>query len=116
MAHFAVMLVHGPGWDVTCRIRGQDAWDKHAAFMDGLVDDGFIILGDGERTPHVVEASDEQENQGRLSKDSCVEGHAPGRRDRVLGAMARRPGKASLRADEPSYPGLQLDSGMTARR
>jgi hypothetical protein len=73
MANFAVMLVHGPGWDVSRPIREQDAWDEHAAFMDGLVDDGFIILGgplgNGERTLHVVEAAGEQEIRARLSKD-----------------------------------------------
>jgi hypothetical protein len=41
--------------------------------MDGLVDDGFIILGgplgDGERTLHVVEATDEREIRARLSED-----------------------------------------------
>lgn len=43
MANFAVRLVHGPGWDSSRRIRGQADWDEHAAFMDGLVNDGFII-------------------------------------------------------------------------
>jgi hypothetical protein len=45
MGNFAVRLVHGPNWDPRRPIRGQDRWDEHAAFMDGLVDDGFIILG-----------------------------------------------------------------------
>ena len=58
--------MHGPNWDPGCPIRGQDGWDKHAAFMDGLVDDGFIILGgpvgDGEETLHAVEAADEDES------------------------------------------------------
>ena len=45
MANFAVRLVHGPNWDPGRPIREQDGWDEHAAFMDGLVKDGFIILG-----------------------------------------------------------------------
>jgi hypothetical protein len=65
MAHFAVRLVHGPGWDSTRPIREQDGWDEHAAFMDGLVDDGFVILGgpvgNGEQTLHVVETADERD-------------------------------------------------------
>ena len=73
MANFAVRLVHGPGWDRTRPIREQDGWDEHAAFMDGLVDDGFIILGgpvcDGEQTLHAVEAADEREIETRLAKD-----------------------------------------------
>src|SRR6266581_8693256 len=73
MANFAVRLVHGPNWDPRRPIRGQDGWDEHAAFMDGLVDDGFIILGgpvgDGEQTLHAVEAADEDEIRTRLALD-----------------------------------------------
>jgi uncharacterized protein YciI len=73
MANFAVRLVHGPGWDPSRQIRDQDGWDEHAAFMDGLVDDGFIILGgpvgDGEQTLHAVEAADENEIRSCLAKD-----------------------------------------------
>jgi hypothetical protein len=73
MAHFAVRLVHGPGWDSTRPIRKQDGWDEHAAFMDGLVDDGFVILGgpvgNGEQTLHVVEAAHERDVKTRLARD-----------------------------------------------
>jgi uncharacterized protein YciI len=73
MANFAVRLVHGPRWDASCQIREQDGWDEHAAFMDGLVDDGFVILGgpvgDGEQTLHVVEAAHETEIRARLALD-----------------------------------------------
>jgi hypothetical protein len=41
--------------------------------MDGLVDDGFVILGGpvgyGEQTLHVVEAADENEITARLAGD-----------------------------------------------
>jgi uncharacterized protein YciI len=73
MANFAVRLVHGPAWDPARQIRDQDGWDEHAAFMDGLVDDGFIILGgpvgDGAQTLHVVQAADEDEVRARLGRD-----------------------------------------------
>jgi uncharacterized protein YciI len=73
MPVFALSTVHGPGWDDTRPIREQQAWDQHAAFMDGLVDDGFIILGgpigDGARTLHVVEAADQQEIRTRMAED-----------------------------------------------
>jgi uncharacterized protein YciI len=73
MANFAVRLVHGPGWDPSRQIRDQAAWDEHAAFMDGLVKEGFIILGgpvgDGEQTLHVVQAADENAVEARLAKD-----------------------------------------------
>jgi uncharacterized protein YciI len=73
MANFAVRLVHGPGWDASRPIREQDGWDEHAAFMDELVDDGFIILGgpvgNGEQTLHVVEAAGEDDIKTLLARD-----------------------------------------------
>ena len=73
MANFAVRLVHGANWDAGRPIREQDGWDEHAAFMDGLVEDGFIIVGgpvgDGEQSLHVVEAADENEIRARLALD-----------------------------------------------
>jgi uncharacterized protein YciI len=73
MATFAVTLVHGPGWHTSRPIRQQQAWDEHAAFMDGLVDDGFIIvggpLGDGSQTLHLVQAVSEDQIKARLAQD-----------------------------------------------
>ncbi len=55
------------------QIRGQEARDEHAEFMDGLVGDGFVILGgtvgDGEQTLHLVRAADEDEIRARLAAD-----------------------------------------------
>jgi uncharacterized protein YciI len=73
MANFALRLLHGLGWDPSRPIRDQDGWDEHAAFMDGLVDDGFLILGgpvgNGDQTLHVIEAADEQDIITRLAQD-----------------------------------------------
>ena len=73
MANFAVRLVHGPNWDPGRPIREQDGWEEHAAFMDGLVEGGFIIVGgpvgDGEQTLHAVEAADVDEIRARLALD-----------------------------------------------
>jgi uncharacterized protein YciI len=70
---FALTEVSGPNWDASRPRREQDAWDEHAAFMDGLVDDGFVVLGgpigDGERVLLVVEASDEGEIEARFAAD-----------------------------------------------
>ena len=67
-------LVHGPGWDPRLGIREQWGWTEHAACMDGLVADGFIVaggpVGDGQQTLHVVEASDESEVRRRVAEDS----------------------------------------------
>jgi uncharacterized protein len=73
MAFFALTLVHGPSWDASRQIREQDAWDEHAAFMDGLVDSGFVLLGgpigDGEQVLLAAEATDEREIKVRLGED-----------------------------------------------
>ena len=73
MANFAVTLTHGRGWDTARPIRSQDGWDEHAAFMDGLVEDGFLVvggpLGDGERTLHLVEAAGQDEVRDRFGDD-----------------------------------------------
>jgi uncharacterized protein YciI len=73
MATFAVTLVHGQGWDSSRPIRQQDGWDEHAAFMDDLVDDGFLVvggpLGDGARTLHLIEADDDAAIANRLARD-----------------------------------------------
>lgn len=73
MANFAVTIIRGPSWDGSRGIREQRAWDAHAAFMDGLVEQGFILLGgpvgDQRQTLHVVEAADEQEVRRRLAED-----------------------------------------------
>ena len=54
-------------------MREQDGWDEHAAFMDGLVDDGVILLGgpiEGDRdTLHVVEAPSEEAVRARFAED-----------------------------------------------
>jgi len=77
MTTFAVTMVHGPHWDPARPIREQDGWDDHAEFMDGLVDDGFVILGGplggpfgaGDRALLAVEAPGEEEIRARMSED-----------------------------------------------
>ncbi len=73
MPNFAVTLVHASNWDRNRPIRGQARWTEHAAFMDGLVDDGFIVvggpLGDGEQSLHLVDALDEQVVRDRFRTD-----------------------------------------------
>ena len=74
MTHFLVESAQGPTWDHSTLRREQAGWDEHAAFMDGLVDDGFIVLGgpiggDGHRAMLVVDAADEAEVRARLHRD-----------------------------------------------
>ena len=73
MAVFAVTMVWGPGRDPTRPRREQPGWDEHAAFMDGLVEDGTVILGgpvgDGTDVLLAVEAADEDELRAVFAAD-----------------------------------------------
>jgi uncharacterized protein YciI len=72
VAFFAVTMVAGPGWDAGRPRREQPEWDAHAAFMDGLVADGFVVLGGplaDERVLLVLEAADESEIEAKLAAD-----------------------------------------------
>jgi uncharacterized protein YciI len=79
----AVFLVtihrSGPEWDAAKPLEEQTGWDEHAAFMDGLVDDGFLILGgplaDEHRVVHAVEAASADEVRARLARDPWSESH-----------------------------------------
>ena len=46
MTTFHVLLTRtGPSYEPGRALEEQSGWDEHAAFMDGLVADGFIVLG-----------------------------------------------------------------------
>jgi len=70
---FAVYEEPGPGWDPARPRREQDLWDEHAAFMDALVDDGFVVLGgplgDGQFVLLAVDAEDEAGVRRRFADD-----------------------------------------------
>ena len=40
---FVVMRMRGPAWQPNLPMRGQAAWDAHAAFINGLAADGFVV-------------------------------------------------------------------------
>jgi uncharacterized protein YciI len=67
------MAIGGP-WDWSRDLREQGGWAEHARFMDGLVDEGFIVLGGplaGEREIlHAVSAPSEQAVRERLAQDN----------------------------------------------
>jgi uncharacterized protein YciI len=69
-------MVSGPSWDASRQRREQEAWDEHAAFMDELVDEGFIVLGgpigEGEKVLLVVEGEDQRDIEARLGEDPWV--------------------------------------------
>jgi uncharacterized protein YciI len=69
----------GPKWNPALRMEEQSDWPAHAAFMDGLVDTGFIVLGgplaDEERVVHVVEAESEEVVRETLARDPWSGSH-----------------------------------------
>jgi uncharacterized protein YciI len=71
---FAVRLRRGGPWNFSRDLREQIGWDEHAAFMDSLVEDGFIVLGGplaGDREIlHVVCAPSEELVRARLTQDN----------------------------------------------
>lgn len=57
-------------------MREQAAWDAHAAFMDRLAEEGFILAGgplgtedEAPRVMHVVEAADADAVERRMAED-----------------------------------------------
>ncbi len=72
--YYAVVRERGANWDDALPMRQQAQWEAHAAFMDALTDEGFIVLGgplgDGERTFLIIFAADsEQAIVDRLADD-----------------------------------------------
>jgi hypothetical protein len=73
MAIFLVTRQPGRRWDHARSPRQQAGWNEHAAFMDSLVEDGFVILGGpvgrGTRFVFAVDATSEAEITDRLADD-----------------------------------------------
>jgi hypothetical protein len=68
----------GPEWDADKPMEEQSDWPAHAVFMDGLVDDGFIVLGGptlDRRVVHAMEAESEEALRARLVQDPWSESH-----------------------------------------
>jgi uncharacterized protein YciI len=70
---FAVTRKRGPAWDQTQPLRAQEEWTEHAAFMDQLAADGFVMLGGpvGESGDVllIINAADEGEINTTLARD-----------------------------------------------
>jgi len=70
---YLVRVERGGPWDWSRDLREQVLWDEHARFMNGLVDDGLIVLGgpvEGDREAfHVVDVASEDELRARFAED-----------------------------------------------
>ena len=74
MATFLVILTQsGPVFDRSRPLEEQSGWAEHAAFMNGLVADGLIVLGGpldgGPRVAQVFEAESGDAIRDALSRD-----------------------------------------------
>ncbi|MFW9930666.1 MAG: hypothetical protein ACFFD1_14855 [Candidatus Thorarchaeota archaeon] len=74
---FVVECIQGKSWDPTRGMREQDQWLEHAAFMDILEAEGFIVLGgpldsslDNQHSALlIIDAPNEEIIKSRLSSD-----------------------------------------------
>lgn len=69
----------GPQWDPSRPLEQQSGWTEHAAFMDDLMDAGFVVLGgplsDERRVILVVEAESEAQVRATLDRDPWSGSH-----------------------------------------
>ena len=67
----------GPNRDFSKDTRQQPFWDEHAAFIDQLVDDGFILMGgplvDEGGALLIINAEDENEVKETLKNDPWMQ-------------------------------------------
>lgn len=76
---YLVERAKGPAWDHSRGRREQAGWTEHAAFMDGLAAEGFVVLGgpvgegEGENVLLVVDAQGEAAIRARLAEDPWPE-------------------------------------------
>lgn len=100
--YYVVEWARGPAWaDATPR-REQVGWDDHAVFMDGLVSDGFVVLGgpigdlDGDQAMAIVAADSEDGVGVRLAQDPW---------HYILSIRSIRPWTIWLRGSQPPASG-----------
>jgi hypothetical protein len=80
MVMFHVMLSRsGPAWEPGLALEQQAGWLAHAAFMDALVEAGFVILGgplgDETRVVLAVASASEQTVRDTLARDPWHQTH-----------------------------------------
>jgi uncharacterized protein YciI len=94
---FVVLRRTGPEWDASRPLEEQSGWTEHAAFMDGLTDSGFVVLGgplaDEHRVVLVVEAESEDAVRATLARDPWDQTHLV--IDSVNGWTIRLDGRSS---------------------
>jgi uncharacterized protein len=76
--YLTVRRTRGPAWNPAVPMRSQPQWAEHAAFMNRLAGDGFIVLGGplgsgelraGEEVLLVVDSTSEEAVRARFAAD-----------------------------------------------
>ena len=76
--YLTVRRTRGPAWNGAAPMRSQAQWAEHAAFMNGLAAEGFIVLGGplgsgelqaGEEVLLVVDSPSEGAVRARFAAD-----------------------------------------------
>ena len=74
---FVVLSSAGPNRDLSKETRDQPLWDEHAAAIDQLVADGFILIGgplvDEGGSLLIFNAEDENEVREKMKTDPWLE-------------------------------------------
>jgi hypothetical protein len=77
--YHVVLTRSGPSYDLERPLEEQSGWAEHAAFMDGLVQGEFLLLGgplsDEMHVVHVVAAGSEAEVRATLARDPWSGSH-----------------------------------------
>jgi hypothetical protein len=78
-AFLVVLRRDGREWDPALPLEQQPRFAEHARFVEGLVTNGFLLLGgpleDEERVVYVVEAASEEAVRTRLAQDPWMGTH-----------------------------------------
>jgi dienelactone hydrolase/uncharacterized protein YciI len=76
VAYFVLIRERASAWDWTKPMRQQAEWDAHAAFMDALESEGFIVAGgplgsedEAARVMHVCNSHDAETVEARMLED-----------------------------------------------
>jgi uncharacterized protein YciI len=74
--YFVVIRERAAAWEWSLPMRRQVDWEAHAAFMDALAAEGFVVLGGplgdedtARRVLHLIKAADRESVERRLADD-----------------------------------------------
>jgi len=69
MPIFAVIRTRGSAWQESQSLEGQPEWTSHAAFMNGLAKDRFVMLEGSADVLLIINAGTAEEIRSRLAED-----------------------------------------------